>query len=514
MFQKEHNPSIQLPVTAHTSTVLMTATLLLLSSCQSNNLDSVTVNSGGLEIMESSEKNAQKAPLTHAVSETAPINVFDRIDELYAKAQRLVSAETGVALSSIEMDVVADEIISSEVKYETMRLTNSQFSDPKFANQFLGAVMENQHGTYAALFSTRQQRVLLSESLLESYIESLPATDHTREHALLALLIHELVHASDDKQYDIHDNRTLNFRASFAQSAVYEGHAQYLTRKICAVANCTVGLRALDDFMFGRNNPPNRQSQPVQAISRNILEYSYIEGERFMTALAARPNSEQLVAKALRAPPNDPIQILDPQSYPNDARTLKNTKLLSSIQRIEHPWLQAPWTSVESSPLKGVNLRADPERRKAAVEGFTQLITGMVALQLYDQSQWDNPPIEITLLHADGKDTAELFGESLHLNTQLTQTRSDNWLVQLVEADQQNKHQMRLYRTTEMVSDDLAFATLIGVSGKYVVQLTGHGMDPMLAQSLLQDLVSSLLNRPDNFAWLINQTPIGRKPWL
>jgi len=338
------------------------------------------------------------------------------LNPLFDEAREQVQLETKTNLSHVGLSVVTNREIETIVSAETGRLTHSQFTDHRFADHFLSNVMEGQSGTYAALYSTSTQQVLVSDALLQSYVSSVGNDVEAIKKALRALLIHELVHAADDSRYGIHRNRHLNFRASFAQSAVYEGHAQYITRRICQRSACSEGLGSLDYFMFGDQTPPNQLSQPVQAVSRNVLEYSYVEGERFIASLARRDNGKELISAALNKPPIDPIQILDPSSFPNSTRKKLNQQLIDASANIEHTWLTAPWVRVETSPLKGVNLRADPDRRTAAIDGFTRLIRGMVALQHYDQSALNGSPVEVTLMSAENSDTAEMFAQSLSNN--------------------------------------------------------------------------------------------------
>lgn len=399
------------------------------------------------------------------------------IDLLFARATALVSEHTGTNLDSVKLQLSSDAIITDEVAHETRTLISSQFTQVDFTNHFLDAVMAGQAGTYAALYTGRQSLVMISETLLGSYRQSLPTDSKTQEAAVLALLIHELVHAADDHVYKIHENRTLNFRASFAQSAAFEGHAQWVTRQICTEHGCLQGLEALDDFMFSRSSEPNQLTQPVQAISRNVLEYSYIEGERFLAALAARPDGTQLIARLLAEPPHDPIQILDPASYPDTAREQRNQQLLAAAAGFRHTWLAEPWIAIETSPLKGVNLRADPARRRAAIDGFTRLITSMVALQLYDQSQPERQPLEVTMLSTDNAETARLFGENLHQNTQLPDTTVSTQQLELHNSQDSKSWPLTLFWTHEPTLPDLDYHTLIAVSGKHVIQLAGFVQD-------------------------------------
>lgn len=417
-------------------------------------------------------------------------NWRERMQPLFSQARSLVERETGVDLSDVKLNIANDRSITAEVSHETKRLVNSQFNNRNFANKFLDSVMSGQKGTYAALYATRTGEVMVSQPLMQSYQRSLPNEGEVQESAILALLIHELVHAADDKRYRIHENRDLNFRASFAQSAAFEGHAQWVTRNICGKANCLSGLEALDEFMFGRRNPPNKLTQPVQAISRNVLEYSYVEGERFITNLAQRPNGAKLINDLLSNPPQDPIQILDPASYPNTEREQRNQQLLSASKSLNHPWLDSPWTSVQTSPLKGVNLRTDPTRRNAAVDGFTRLITSMVAMQLYNQSEPSFAPIELTVLKTESVATAKLFGKTLHENTRLKGAhlqRADD-LVKVAN-NAGSLEPALLYMTKEASENGLTYYTLIGVSGLHVVQISGLGEN----EGLFVDYIDQLL---------------------
>ena len=424
--------------------------------------------------------------------QTVPeVDIQTPIASLFEQARILVENETGTPLSYVTLKLSDDKDITDEVSHETRRLVHSQFDNTVFATHFLGAVMSGQAGTYAALYASRHKQVMISQVLLEGYRDSLPPEPAVQDSALLALLIHELVHASDDQQYQIHEKRELNFRASFAQSAAFEGHAQWVTRQICKKSGCEQGLKALDDFMFSRQNSPNQLTQTVQAISRNVLEYSYIEGERFVAALAQRPDGLNLIAQLLSKPPVDPIQMLDPDSYPNLAREQRNQQLLGASNSIEHVWLTQPWVSVETSPLKGVNLRADPTRRRAAIDGFTRLITAMVAQQLYDQSSPARAPIDVTILQTDRSDTARLFAETLHQNSQVSGVITTRAYVSegtqapeiLDQPDHVPVNAIALFSTVEPLSADINYYTVVANFGPHVVQISGqNGSDTPFTQ--------------------------------
>ena len=405
-------------------------------------------------------------------------------------ARELVEQELDVDLSHIQLQLVDNKPINAEVALETDRLVREQFGNSPFANHFVEQVMSPLDGSYAALYSSRLDSVMISRSMLESYENSLPADTGAdeRQAALLTLLIHELVHAADDVRYRIHDNRELSFRASFAQSATFEGHAQWLTRRICEQAGCSSGLDSLDRFMFGATDLRNRPVDAEEAASRDVLEYSYVEGERFVTALANRTNGAALLDSLLSSPPVDPIQILAPDTYPDLAREQRNQRLIKASLNVTHPWAQQPWIGVETSPLKGINLRADPERRQAAIDGFTKLIEAMISMQFYDQQTLGAAPAEATLLQAESAATASMFANMLHTNTQISGARSNDepFTLGLNGGEGDKAH---IYRTA--VDAEMNFLTVIVVAGKHVVQVSGNVED----MSILEDYAVQVLTR-------------------
>ena len=339
--------------------------------------------------------------------------------DAFVRARALVAGDVGIALDDLELVVAGDARIDELVRRETRRLVRAQFDDPAFAERFVERMMRGQRGTFVALYSPATESVLVNRRLFTEYVRSVAGEAPVREAAVLALMIHEIVHAADDRRHDIDGTRTLDFRASFAESAVYEGHAQWRTRRLCERAGCLPGLDALDAFMFDAPDgppAPNRIAQSAVALSRNVLEYSYVEGERFVAALARRPDAEGALERLLSAPPSDPVQILDPGSWPDLERESRNRRMLDAAAGFDHPWHAPGWARVETSPLKGVNLRADPARRVAAVEGFTRLLVSMGALELHDQRDADGRSVEITLLEGESAETAALFARTLHAN--------------------------------------------------------------------------------------------------
>ena len=451
-----------------------------LSGCQAVSTEAVTRNADTIspvQIIRTSTPLNSEQTAVQTLREQAFVyegSWFENIDEMFIKARELVEQKLKTNLEHVTLNIVDNKPINDEVSRESHRLIQAQFGDTEFARHFLSNVMDAQVGTYAALFTSKTNSVMVSRDMLSSFENSLPADASIRTSALMTLLIHELVHAADDQRYKIHENRALNFRASFAQSATFEGHAQWVTRQICKEHNCSEGLDALDNFMFNRNAEPALHSQPIEAISHNVLEYSYVEGERFIAALAERENGEELIDKLLSAPPQDPIQILSPETFPDKEREIRNQQLISASLDVDHPWVKGNWIGVETSPLKGVNLRSDPEQREAAIDGFTRLINSMVSMQLYNQASHNSKPMEVTLLQTETARTATLFARTLHDNASVSASSIDDESVVVKSeiGDKSSEIKAHIYRSE--VTNNAPYRTTIAVSGNYLVQISGE----------------------------------------
>ena len=405
---------------------------------------------------------------------------------LYDIARDLVEKRFDVELDATALELVDNPRIENIVRRETEHLSRAVFSDEKFAGFFVDRVMADQTGSYAGLFVYPENAILVNRDLLEIFQQRLQGQSaRVKAESLLSLLIHELVHAADNERYQIHARRELNFRASVAQSAVFEGHAQLATREICKQAGCLRGLAQLDAFMFEAPEPTDPLARSLQAISRNVLEYSYVEGERFLRGLTERQNGSEYLSQVLRHPPEDPVQILTPETYPDTARVQRNHSIVDLVQSIDHIWNEEKFALIETSPIKGIDIRDDPERRAATKEGFTQLITSMVGLQIFDQSATALLPIEITVMQTDKASTAKLFAHSFHKkaanrDSDNSQTNTLHLILGEREGIATNAapKEMKIFLTrTRIDEDDVAsgdtYISIVANSDNWIIQMGG-----------------------------------------
>jgi len=433
-------------------------------------------------------------PLVRGVVATSDTSSDLFIHNLYELAKDEVSQHFDIDLEKVELKLAYNKTLEGFVERETAKLSHAVFTNTKFADLFLSTVMEDQSGTYAGLYVSPENMVVINRELLDIFRQSL--IEHAAEipgvdadtliaKGFLALLIHELVHAADNERFQIHANRQLNFRASVAQSAVFEGHAQMATREICKQFACLAGLKRLDSFMFEAPEPADPVARSLQAVSRNVLEYAYVEGERFLTDLKKGPNGEKRLEAVLRNPPEDPVQILDPDNFPDQQRIWRNKRIFKRLQSVEHRWNSSDFAFVETSPIKGLDLRKDPERRAATKEGFTRLIQSMVGAQLFDQAAGKIQPIEITVMQTDNEETAKLFSQSFFEKAARAgseKTRSNTLHLKIGNrasdaSNEQGAWPMRVFLTfTELTSpnsNNPHHINLVANAGNWIIQMGG-----------------------------------------
>lgn len=508
MFSAKHLPSTDnknRPGTTHVGAALVILLSLSIAACQAPSPVPATVPQNEKNRVADRENEATGAKLSEPQVTDAKQELEQLISErrsndqlvsdLFQIARTAVSEHFDTNLDEVELKLAHNEILERYVQRETAKLSQAVFSNPDFADLFLSTVMEDQSGTYAGLYVSPENLVVINRELLSIFKESLQEhaeknpdidADSQISQGFLALLIHELVHAADNKRFQIHANRKLNFRSSVAQSAVFEGHAQLATREICKQLACTAGLIRLDSFMFEAPEPADPVARSLQAVSRNVLEYAYVEGERFLTDLKNGPNGLKRLEAVLRNPPEDPVQILDPDNFPNQQRIWRNEQIFERLENVEHHWNSPEFAFVETSPIKGLDLRKDPERRAATKEGFTRLIQSMVGAQLFNQRANKIQPIEITVMQTDTEETAKLFSRSFFEKAARggsEKTRSNTLQMTIGERRAEKDDSgsgvwpMKVFLTvTEVSNPDLAeshHVNLVANAGNWIIQMGG-----------------------------------------
>ncbi|MHC4261512.1 MAG: zinc-dependent metalloprotease [Planctomycetota bacterium] len=168
-----------------------------------------------------------------------------------------------------------------------------------------------------ARYCTSSARLELCIENLEKIAALLEDPILTSEGALRAMLVHEFIHARDAREHSLADFTA--GRASFeeleAVSAVLEGHAQHVSRKVCSTNGWTTDF---ERFTASLDSVPPSIEDPQQRLAANVqaqtTAFAYLEGERFVRAIEAARGPEGLTA-LFTHPPTEQAQILHPDWY-------------------------------------------------------------------------------------------------------------------------------------------------------------------------------------------------------
>jgi len=132
--------------------------------------------------------------------------------------------------------------------------------------------------------------------------------------AFRAITIHESVHAIDHARYAQGDSLQAcrNEGELLCWSAMSEGHAQQIARRVCADAGLNEGFA--DIARLVHDDESHRAAPPALRAALVSLAFPYVEGERFLDAVAER-QGDAAVDALLRSPPSRPAEIERPDLW-------------------------------------------------------------------------------------------------------------------------------------------------------------------------------------------------------
>ncbi len=414
----------------------------------------------------------------------------------YAEARDVVSREMNTDLSSIDLVITDAKGIAVHAKTSLMDALEHDLDNQRFAENLVDNILTLQTESVLAIYSPSVKQILLHERNLEKYLSNQNASP---KYALQALLIHELVHAADDKKYKAFRQKALSYQEVFAKSAVIEGHAQWQTRRICKVHGCDYAFEELNRYMFDTGTPDDPALQYVQSRSFKNLEFVYKEGERFIDQIQKRSNGDAMLKLAFKKPPRDSIQIIDPASFPNREREERNDALSQAIESAAKPWNTNSTGTLKRNILAAAAFSVDPTVRQPVINFYTSKILAATKHEFYEHASDTPIPVAVIALQTDtpttAKKTASLIFESTldtynDLRGELIEL--DQWQQNHHSAEIDNRyvglHNIDLHTASSFITNGLVDAAypveiVTATSGNYLVHIDGryaHGAEDLM----------------------------------
>ena len=409
------------------------------------------------------------------------------IQQWFNETRDLVSQELETDLSNIDMQITDTRGIAVHAKTSLLQALGHDLENPRFAENLVDNILTVQTESVLAIYAPSIERILLHNRNLEKYLDNQKATT---KKAVQALLIHELVHAADDKNYNAFKEKTLSYQEVFAKSAVIEGHAQWQTRRICKIHNCSHAFNELNSYMFNSGVAEDPAIKYVQSRSFKNLEFVYKEGERFIDQIQKRTDDNSVLKLAFKKPPRDSIQIIDPDSFPNRERERRNDTLSVAIEKSEKPWNKNSTGTLKRNILAAAAFADDPTARQPVVNFYTSKILAATKHEYYDHASDIPIPVAVIALQTDSEITARetaalIFDSTLSTYRQLQGdlVEVDEWRQHHEEAEIQNKYvglqKIEMHTASTHIHNGLVDAeypveVVTATSGNYLVHIDGR----------------------------------------
>lgn len=279
----------------------------------------------------------------------------ERLLAAYADARTACEKVLSVKLDELPpLEIVGVEEIATVVTAENLPSVRLRQPDEQKAVAEAEQLGKQLAAMVYAKYAWSTRTFLVVPKTWEINARVLKRPNLTSDHALRAVMVHELCHALDDRKFDF-GKRLLGATtadAVTAFSAVIEGHAQLLTRRVCKVSGWTDGFDAFTESIGAvpAIDVGGEMTMLLVRATAAAMATAYLDGERFAAAvLEARPETGS--RDLFESPPKDAETILQPQWY-LDPKT--RPALLYDVEPAIDAFMAkfdaAVWSSSRNSP--------------------------------------------------------------------------------------------------------------------------------------------------------------------
>jgi len=442
------------------STVLTLTATLVLSACTS----SVPVKTA-LQT-QAGATQSQTSAVQQQSNENGRLDAR-QVFQWFEQARDIVARDQQVDLSNLTAEVADERKIATHARASLLGALSHDLTNADFAESLVDNILNAQTASVLAIYSPEQRKILLHQDNLMDYLRTSrksqsgtrqTATRHTAQGdkaAIQALLIHELIHASDHVRHNAFaKNNGSSYQEVFAKSTIIEGHAQWQTRRICKLAGCSDAFKILNQYMFEVDVPADPALEYVQNRNFKNLEFVYKEGERFIDSLMKRPNGPTLVENSAK------------------------------------PWSKRRKGTLKRNVLAAAAFSVNPEARRPIVDFYTTKVLATAKHEYYDRNSDTPIPIAIIALQTDTINTATNTAELIFDSTSQTYNNLNGTLVALKDW-QTSKHTANIERAEKyplridmytasghmnngMINAEYPIEVVTATAGNFIVHIDGR----------------------------------------
>ncbi len=324
----------------------------------------------------------------------------NEVRQWYSQARELVQTRRGVDLQQVTLSTVSSrEMLFVLSDLYGKKLDPGMTADMRvrvFADRAFAEV-----GFLQAVYDPFAKRIVVNEENLSRFIARLTRNGAGAREAALTVLIHELVHAADDAEFDFIAVEKRHAGDALGVYMMAEGHAELQTEMFCVEAGCSSAFAmARSDYLAP--DPQRVSAETVHAVRSSNMLLLYGQSQEFLKALQARDSSGSLIREAMLSPPGSPLDFFDPASYPDKPRSNSRDNIYQvldavALEKNGHALLKVP-----ASPYDDTVIPLAQQHRVAFVRQQRQLVDGAGKMIFINQHEREASGVSVYLFEASG----------------------------------------------------------------------------------------------------------------
>jgi len=324
----------------------------------------------------------------------------DEVRQWYNQARELVQTRRGVDLQQVSLSTVTSrEMLFVLSDLYGKKLDPNMTADMRvrvFADRAFAEV-----GFLQAVYDPFAKRIVVNEENLSRFISRLTRSGVGAREVALTVLIHELVHAADDAEFDFIAVENRHAGDALSVYMMAEGHAELQTEDFCVEAGCSSAF-ALARSDYRAPDPQRVSAEAVHAIRGSNMLLLYGQSQEFLKELEARDSSGQLIREAMLSPPGSALDFFDAATYPNKPRSSSRDKVYRVLNAVNIEENGNALLKVPASPYDDSVIPMEQQQRVAFVRQQRQLVNGAGKMIFINQHDRDASGLSIYLFEASG----------------------------------------------------------------------------------------------------------------
>lgn len=327
-------------------------------------------------------------PPTAPTGYGSPSSVFqnlgpttESITVRFEGARDIVEDDRGIDLSDISLSLLSSQEMPFALSDLYGRKANPAMTFDTRMRLFAGSAIRDSRYVQA-VYDPYGKRIVINRTMLGHRIQTMKRQGISRHDTIMTVLIHELIHAADDKQFNLIAIENNHVGDKLGLSFVAEGSAEMHTKRLCARAGC--GESRIEEYLSLNTDRNEEQLYIVGPMQqRNALVYQ--QGENFLTALSRRDPTGSLVDTAMRTPPGDVVEFFTPEKYPDVARAKRRKSIYTLLDGLKLSHNESPLLKIPEPPFELSDLPQGIHAQHHYVTMYGEKIIASGAMSYVDQ---------------------------------------------------------------------------------------------------------------------------------